>query len=224
MDEYITRTGEPERSFPLLRVWLCGPFRMAWIDPATGQTVPAVDPRSGGRDRAAAISLLALLLCQPNRQAHRDWLMEQFWPERSWEAAVHRLENIFSCLRGLLRPPGGGESLARSVTSKKTGGSSYRLDAFPTLWVDVDALTWHVEQAARMERFGENPLSFWEQAFALFQRGPFLADNPYATWITEQRGRLEGDGRQCVHALARLYLASSGQVGTAEALVLLRTY
>ncbi|MBA2678450.1 MAG: hypothetical protein H0U76_08670 [Ktedonobacteraceae bacterium] len=226
MDEYTTIHERPA-AFPSLCIWLCGPFQMAWIDPATGQTVSAVDPRSGGRDRAAAISLLALLLCQPHRQAHRDWVMEQFWPEGRWGVAVHRLENIFSCLRGLLRPPGGGESLVRSVTGKKTGGSSYCLDAYPALWVDMDAFTWNVEQAARMERFGENPLPFWQRASTLFQRGPFLANatyDPYATWITEQRSRLEGYGRQCVHALARLYLASSGQAGTAEALVLLRTY
>jgi hypothetical protein len=49
--------------FPSLRVWLCGSFRMEWIDPVTGQVLPPVDPTNGGRDRAAAISLLALLLC-----------------------------------------------------------------------------------------------------------------------------------------------------------------
>ncbi|MDQ2716097.1 MAG: hypothetical protein M3Z08_14415 [Chloroflexota bacterium] len=194
MDEQNT-TGDPERAFPLLRLWLCGSFQMAWSDPISGQVRPASDPSSGGRDQAAAISLLALLLCQPNRQAHRDWVMEQFWPESSHSVAVHRLENIFSCLRTLLRPPGGGESVLRSSRGKKTGGSSYRLDAYPRLWVDRDALLWNVEQAARMERFGENALPFWQRALALYKRGPFLAGgsyDPYADWITEQGGRLEG--------------------------------
>ena len=69
---------EPTQILPHLRIWLCGSFRMEWVDPASGQTVPAADPTAGSRDRAAAIALLALLLCQPNRQAHRDWVMEQF--------------------------------------------------------------------------------------------------------------------------------------------------
>jgi DNA-binding SARP family transcriptional activator len=226
MDEYAT-PSEPPGSFPLLRVWLCGSFRMEWIDPVTGQVLPPVDPTNGGRDRAAALSLLALLLCQPNRQAHRDWILEQFWPENSRSAAVHRLENIFSCLRKLLRPPSGGESLLHSSLGKKTGGPSYGLEAYPKLWVDTDALAWQVEQAARMERFGDDALPYWERAFALLKRGPFLADEAYevyASWIKEQRDKLEGYARQCVHALSRLYLASYGERGKTEALLLLRTY
>jgi DNA-binding SARP family transcriptional activator len=185
MDEHNT-----PGTFPLLRIRLCGTFQMEWIDPATGQTLLATDPTAGSRDRAAAILLLALLLCQPNRQAHRDWVMEQFWPESSRSVAVHRLENIFSCLRKLLRPPSGGESLVRSISGKKSSGPSYCLDAYPKLWVDLDALTWNVEQAARMERFSDHALPFWQRAFDLFKAGPFLADDPYepyAAWVKEQR-------------------------------------
>jgi DNA-binding SARP family transcriptional activator len=140
---------------------------------------------------------------------------------------VHRLENIFSCLRKLLRPPSGGESLLHSSLGKKTGGPSYGLEAYPKLWVNTDALTWQVEQTARMERFGDDALPYWERAIALLKRGPFLADEAYeayAYWIKEQRDKLEGYGRQCVHALSRLYLASYGERGKTEALLLLRTY
>ncbi len=200
---------------------------MAWVDPTSGAELPPSDASTGGRDWAAAISLLALLLCQPNRQAHRDWVMEQFWPEGRRDVAIHRLENIFSCLRKLLRPPSGGESLVRSTSGKKNSGTSYCLEAYPRLWVDCDALTWQVEQAARMERFGDDALPFWERAFALLKRGPFLVDDPYepyASWVTEQRDQLQGYARQCVHALSRLYLTRYGDTGKAEALLLLRTY
>jgi DNA-binding SARP family transcriptional activator len=220
-------SGNCPEAVPQLRIRLCGPFQMEWVDPTTGAALSAVDPTVGSRDRAAAISLLALLLCQPNRQAHRDWVMEQFWPEGRRDVAIHRLENIFFCLRKLLRPPSGGESLVHSTIGKKSGGTSYCLEAYPTLWVDTDALTWNVEQAARMERFGDDALPFWERAFALLKRGPFLVDDPYepyAIWIKEQRERLEGYARQCVHALAHLYLARHGEVGKAEALLLVRTY
>ena len=213
--------------FPSIRIWLCGPFQMEWVDPTSGATLSAADPTTSSRDRAAALSLLALLLCQPNRQAHRDWIMEQFWPEGRRDVAIHRLENIFSYLRKVLRPPLGGESLLRSITGKKTGGPSYCLEAHPKLWVDTDALIWNVEQAARMERFGEDALPFWQRAFELLKRGLFLVDDPYdpyASWVKEQREYLQGYYRQCVHALARLYIARAGEAGKAEALLMLRTY
>jgi DNA-binding SARP family transcriptional activator len=200
---------------------------MEWVDPANGQTLPAADPTTGSRDRAAAISLLALLLCQPNRQAHRDWIMEQFWPDGKRDVAIHRLENIFSCLRRLLRPPSGGESLVRSTIGKKTSGTSYCLEPYPKLWVDTDALTCNIEQACRMERFGDDALPYWQRAFDLLKRGPFLVDDPYepyAAWVQKRREVLGGYYRQCVHALARLYLARQGEAGKAEALLLLRTY
>jgi DNA-binding SARP family transcriptional activator/tetratricopeptide (TPR) repeat protein len=220
-------SGNPPTAFPQLRIWLCGPFQMEWVDPTTGAALPAVDPTVGSRDRAAAIALLALLLCQPNRQAHRDWVMEQFWPDGKRDVAIHRLENIFSCLRKLLRPPSGGESLVRSTSGKKNSGTSYCLDPYPALWVDGDALIWNVAQACRMERFGDDALPFWQCAFDLFKRGPFLVGDPYepyASWVKEQRERLEGYARQCVHALAHLYLARYADAGKAEALLLLRTY
>jgi DNA-binding SARP family transcriptional activator len=221
-----TDTGNSPAAFPQLRIWLCGPFRMAWIDITSGAALPPSDASTGGRDWAAAIFLLALLLRQPNRQAHRDWIMEQFWPEGSRSVAVHRLENIFSALRKLLRPPSGGESLLHSISGKKSSGPSYCLAAYPKLWVDTDAVIWNVEQACRMERFGDDALPFWERAFVLAKSGPFLVDEPYepyATWVTEQREYLQGYARQCVHALARLYLAKYGEAGKAEALLLLRT-
>src|SRR6266700_3124985 len=91
MDERYT-TGESPGAFPQLRIWLCGSFRMEWVDPTTGAALPVTDPTTGSRDRAAAIALPALLLCQPNRQAHRDWVMEQFWPDGRRDVAIHRLE------------------------------------------------------------------------------------------------------------------------------------
>jgi tetratricopeptide (TPR) repeat protein len=92
------------------------------------------------------------------------------------------------------------------------------------MWVDSDAITWNVEQAARMERFGDDSLPFWQRAFDLLKRGPLLADEPYAAWVKERRELLDGYTRQCVHALAHLYLTRYGEAGRAEAVLLLRTY
>ena len=209
---------------PSVRIWLCGPFQLDWLDSTTGNTSSFLAQDLQGRDSTQALSLLKLLLCQPERQAHRDWIMEQFWPEHSRSVATHRLENVFSSLRKLLLPPSGGESLLHSTRGKKNSGVLYSLPAYPRMWVDSDAITWNVEQAARMERFGDDSLSFWQRAFDLLKRGPLLTDEPYASWVKERRELLDGYTRQCVHALAHLYLTHYGEASKAEAVLLLRTY
>ena len=208
---------------PLVRIWLCGPFRIEWIDPITGETLPS-QQEGQGRDVAQTHALLKLLLCQPERQAHRDWIMEQFWPDHDNSLATHRIENICSSLRKLLTPPTGGESLLCSQRGRRNRGTLYTLATYPQIWVDSDALAWNVQQAARMDRFGDESLPFWQRAFDLLTRGPLLADEPYAEWVTERREMHEGYYRQCVHALSQLYMARYGNAGKAEALLLLRTY
>lgn len=208
---------------PSVRIWLCGPFQVEWRDPDTEATHLMVAQDLHGSDVGRAFSLLKLLLCQPGRQASRDWILEQFWPEQSRDGAIHRLETIASALRTLLLPASGDESLLSSIRSKQNG-LVYTLSAYPQFWVDSDAIIWNAEQAARMERFGHDSLPFWQRAFDLLKRGPFLADEPYAEWVKEHREKLEGYRRDCVYALSKLYLARYAEAGKAEAILLLRTY
>ena len=218
------RTSDASLSrFPSIRIWLCGPFTIEWVEPETGRGIAMPEMSLRGRDVVPALSLLKLLLCQPHRQAHRDWIMEQFWPESTRDTASHRLENIASTLRKLLRTPD-GESLLSSLRGSKESGTSYHLLSYPHLWVDADALVWNVEQAARMERFGDDALPFWQRAFELAQRGPFLLDDPYIEWAQERRSEIEGHYRQSVHALARLFISHHDKAGEEKALLLLRTY
>ncbi|GHO82363.1 AfsR/SARP family transcriptional regulator [Dictyobacter formicarum] len=209
---------------PLVRIWLCGACTVEWMDPVTGEALSKADLSGRGRDHAAALSLLKLLLCQPQRRAHRDWIMEQFWPENGRNAAAHRLENIFSVLRKMVCHPVTGESLLRSFRAGKENGMIYQLAEAPQLWLDVDALIWNVEQAARMERFGDDAQPFWERAYALGKRGVFLPDDRYVDWAVQRRNEVEGYYRQTVHALAHLFLSRYGTAGASEALLLLRTY
>lgn len=209
--------------FPSIRIWLCGSFTIEWVEPETGRGFAMPDTTLHGRGATPALSLLKLLLCQPNRQAHRDWIMEQFWPESTRTTASHRLENIASTLRKLLYTEN-GEHLLSSLRGNKESGTSYQLPPYPRLWVDADALVWNVEQAVRMERFDDNALPFWQRAYDLAQRGPFLAHELYASWSQAQRAKIEGHYRQCVHSLSHVYTARGDEVGQAEALLLLRSY
>jgi DNA-binding SARP family transcriptional activator len=135
----------------------------------------------------------------------------------------HRFHNITSTFRKLFCPPD-GIALLPAISGRKDSSSQYTLCAYPRMWVDLDAITWNVEQAARMERFGDDSLPFWERAYTLLKRGPFLLDEPSATWAQGKRTELEGYYRHCVHVLSRLYLTRYGDAGKSEALLLLQTY
>lgn len=99
-------TNESSGSFPRVRMWLCGSFGIEWIDPETGKAFSCTENELWRKDAAQAFSLMKLLLCQPGRQAHWDWIIEQFWPESIRKVTTHRLENIASTCYNLLRPLG----------------------------------------------------------------------------------------------------------------------
>jgi hypothetical protein len=101
-------------------------------------------------------------------------------------------------------------------------GDGYRLAPYPLIWLDVDALAWHVEQACRLERFGEDALPFWERAYELARRGEYLSEEPYSDWAEPRRAEVRGALRQSVHALTHAYLRQPGGQGQAERL--LRNY
>ncbi len=130
-------------------------------------------------------------------------------------------------MRGLLCPPQQHELrtlLVRYVHASRHSGDGYQLAAYPLVWLDSDAVAWNVQQAARMERFADDALPFWQRAYQLASRGTYLVDEPYSQWAEERRAEVEADLRQSVHALARLYVARWNEAGEAEALLLLRTY
>ncbi len=130
-------------------------------------------------------------------------------------------------MRGLLCPPNHEELrtlLVRYVHASGNSGDGYRLADYPLVWLDSDAVAWNVQQAARMERFADDSLPFWQRAYDLASRGIYLVDEPYSQWAEERRAEVEADLRQSVHALARLYVARRKEAGEAEALLLLRTY
>ncbi len=217
---------------PLVRVTCCGLLTLETVtemvstDPPLARYVPLSSEQLRGRGVAPALQLLKMLLSRPHRFALKDWLLEQFCHDRDLFTSA-RLENIVWQLRSLLCPPAYEELRAHLVTlvrGSTSSGNGYQLASYPLIWADVDALTWNVEQAARMERFGDDPLPYWERAYALAKRGIFLPDELYSDWATARRGEVTGILRQSVQALARLYLARYGQVGEEEALLLLRSY
>ncbi len=197
------------QSQPFVRISTFGPLEVfARGEAAAGETgrryVPLSTDRLNGRGTTAAFTLLKVLLCQPHRHAPRDLLMELLWSEHTRKQATARLDDAASVLRSLLRPAS-GDNLLEYRHSNRNSGNSYQLAPYPLIWVDADAFEWSVVQACRLERFGDDPLPLWEEAYRLASRGAFLADELYSEWAQDRRALLAGHYRQCVHEVTRLY-------------------
>src|SRR5579875_2923126 len=157
-------------------------------------------------------ALLAALLCQPGRLATREDLQEWLFGDYSPRKAAARLDDTASRLRSLLRSVVPEVEPDTLFWLEQAGISrAYRLAPYPTVWLDVDAFLWYMEQASRFERFGEQGLALvcWERAFQLGRRGIFLA-GCYAPWLDARRELLEGLLSQCAQALARCYRLQGG--------------
>ncbi len=230
--QFIEVGGQPQIPAPFLRVTTCGLLTIEIVaevvstDPPLARYTSLTPEQLRGRGTTPALTLLKLLL---NRHAHfasKDWLLEQFCRDGEQFASA-RIENIVSLLRGLICPPAYQDlrtHLVAHVRSSISSGDGYQLAQYPLIWVDGEALAWNVEQATRMERFGDDGLPFWERAYALAKRGPYLPDEMYSEWATFRRGEVQGLLRQSVQALARLYVARHGAAGEEEALLLLRSF
>ncbi|RAQ98122.1 hypothetical protein A4R35_21455 [Thermogemmatispora tikiterensis] len=157
-------------------------------------------------------ALLAALLCQPERLATREDLQEWLFGDYPPRKAAARLDDTASRLRCLLRSVAPEVEPDRLFWLEQAGVSrAYRIAPYPTVWLDVDAFLWYMEQASRFERFGEQGLALvcWERAFQLGRRGAFLT-GCYAPWLEARRELLEGLLSQCVQALVRCYLHQGG--------------
>ncbi len=229
---FIAVGGRMQAPAPLIYVRTCGLLTLEIVQEVVSSDPPLARYRSltpeqlHGRGATPALLLLKLLLSRPHRFALRDWLTEQFCHDREIFASL-RLDNIAWLLRSLLCPPNYAELRTQLVMhhrSASESGNGYHLAPYPLIWTDGDALCWNVEQAARMERFGDDPLPFWERAYALARRGSYLPDEAYSEWAEARREEVEGLRRQSVLALARLLTEREGKAGEEEALRLLRSY
>ena len=217
----LLASGPAAPAAPWLRVHLLGPFQIAWVDPASGQVTPLPAQKLRGQNASTALGLFKALLCCPDRFATRAWLNEQLWPNARQRSAEERLNDVVSSLRALLRPQGCTAMFVHFVYGSDGRGAGFRLDAYPALWCDVDALEWYVKHALLLDRRGQDSTACWEQAYLLAERGPFLPEHLYEEWARPKREYLEGLGRDTVHRWTAL-LRQMGHIE--EAILRLRAY
>jgi len=178
----------------LLRITTLGEFALERLvrTPSRPQDEPprySRVARSEWSNRGPAVTLLKVLLCQANRRASRDELIEAIWPDHETINAAHALDSAASVLRRhILRT---GEVGSLLLTLRSGGETIFKLAGQQRIWVDADALLSLLSKAMRAECQGQNPLPLLEEAHAL-AGGEFLEDDPYAEWAQGRRHTLNG--------------------------------
>ena len=190
--------------FPLVRLTTLGVFLCERLERQEDEepTYRAMSNEEWQR-RGKALTLLKVLLCQRNRRATRDALIDWLWTEeeqRDMKDARGALKTTAVVLRDLLRV-GGEESLLITLSMS----DELMLAEQQRLWIDADTFEALVHDAV-LTTDTHDALSLWEHAYAL-ARGEFLADEPYSEWASTRREILRGKRGQCVSMLADMYTA-----------------
>ncbi len=205
---------------PLVRITTLGEFALERLihNSSRSEDEPpryALVERCEWSNRGPAMTLLKVLLCQPNRRASREELIEAIWPDHGTINAAHALDSAASVLRRHILHAGEVGSLLLTVRSG--GETIYKLAGQQRIWVDADALLSLVSAAMRAECQGHNPLPLLEEAHALAV-GEFLEDDLYAQWAQGRRHTLAGARHRLLFKLVDLYLQDE-RVSLAEELL-----
>jgi DNA-binding SARP family transcriptional activator len=214
-------TSEDDQAkHPLVRITTLGEFALERLIHNSSRTEDeppryALVLRREWSNRGPAMALLKVLLCQPNRRASREELIESIWPDHGTINAAHALDSAASVLRRHILHAGEVGNLL--LTLRSGGETIFKLAGQERIWVDADALVSLVSAAMRAECQGQNPLPLLEEAHAL-TRGEFLEDDLYAEWAQGRRHTLGGARHRVLFKLVDLYLQHE-RVGLAEELL-----
>jgi DNA-binding SARP family transcriptional activator len=202
-----TTTAQSHPPFPLMRIFTFGEFAIErLISSPAGPIFPpryAQLPWEEWGNRRAAMKLLKILLCAPNRRASKEELIQSIWPDHAMINALHTLDSAASILRRHILQAHSQENLLQTI--RGNGVAALKLAAQPSLWTDADAFLTLAACAIRAEKQGLDPLPLLESAHALVQ-GPFLEDDPYADWSQGRRNTINGARHRVIYKLVELYL------------------
>lgn len=212
-------TKQSHPPYPFVRIFTFGEFTIERLISTTAISV--FSPRYARlsweewSNRRAAMELLKILLCMPNRRASKDELIQFIWPKHAMINALHALDSAASILRRHILQAHCEESLLQTV--RGNGETSLKLAAQSYLWVDADAFLTLATRAMHAENEGLDPLPLLECAHSLVQ-GQFLEDDPRAAWSQGRRNTINGARHRVFYKLVELYL-SDQRVCEAEELL-----
>jgi DNA-binding SARP family transcriptional activator len=160
-----------------LRMTTLGPFTIE----ATGT------PLGGEWTGRRPGQLLKFLVSRRRRLLMPDEIVEALWPNVGHEEAKNRLRFQIHTLREHLDPDRAPHGDSRFLRSRHGG---YIFDT-SVAWVDADEFEREANAGLAALRQGDRKAAAPHlcRAGALY-RGPFIADDPYAEWVLEERERL----------------------------------
>lgn len=155
-----------------------------------------------GSLRPRARALLRLLALSPNRDVHREQLVDALWPGADLTVGTRRLQVAVSSVRQLLEQAGlsGTEVLARR-------GDAYRLALPPASEVDVSAFERGLREADAAARADERAAADLRAAALAWYRGDLLPEDGPAEYVVGERDRLRVLAAAAAGTLAREYRA-----------------
>lgn len=159
-------------------------------------------PLDLGSLRPRARALLRLLALSPNRDVHREQLIDALWPGVDLAVGTRRLQVAVSSVRQLLEQAGlsGTEVLARR-------GDAYRLDLPPAAVVDVVAFERGLREANAAARTDGRAAAELRAAALAWYRGDLLPEDGPAEYVVGERDRLRVLAATAAATLAREYRA-----------------
>ncbi len=181
----------PDRAAPSGAVLEASPVRPEWRTTIEVHMLGPFEVRIDGRrmddvEGQLAGSLLRWLLLRPGMAAHRDELIDRFWPEADPQRARNRLHVALSTVRRALRS-------VTEIEVLELQDGTYRVS--PAVDVRIDVLD--VEREARRvttaaESGADQIGTLMEAAEGIVDRyrGPLCPDLPYEEWTVYPRERL----------------------------------
>ncbi|HEY1247686.1 MAG TPA: bacterial transcriptional activator domain-containing protein [Nitrososphaera sp.] len=229
---------------PLARISCCGLFTLEVLqevvstNPPRGRYLTFSPQRFSVHGATQVVTFLKVMVSQAHRFATKDWLAEHIRQrQEDADPSRMRLDNVVWLLRSILMYAlKHDDDLERAdleqlssrivafVRAGKNSGAGYQIAEYPLIWIDTDAIAWHVEQGALFDSFADESLPFWERAYTLAMQGVYLVDEAYSDWAKDKRNEVQGYLRQCVQVLYRHYLSRFGKQGEERAILLLRRY
>ena len=182
----------------LVRIHLLGGFRV-WVGSH------AIDDGAWRlRKSRAVIKLLALT---PQRQAHREQVLEHLWPDLTPEAALNNLhQTLHIARRAFSLPfPAGGAPAFLTMRDQVLA-----LAPTEAAWVDVDAF----EEAATFAANGGG-IDVYEKAVSLYG-GELLPEDRFEEWVVPRRDILQHRYLALLIELSRLYEGSGEHTRAAD--------
>ena len=208
-----------QTAYPAFRIRTLGPFQLERreMSPEGVEQWVVVEGKALGDRPGVLLSLLKLLLSQPQRFATKATLADTLWPDADEENAGRSLRMAKNELSKVLRTPEGANLL--SETPDSLGVS---LAGQEQIEVDADRFEAAVQEASHAEQQGptEAVLAAWKDAYDRYT-GVYLLADEGMMWSDPRRLALEHLYALCVQRLA---LSSQMCGNRIEAERLLRTY